>query len=60
MVRYNSSICSVFVIANALSTYLFHSFMLLSENTLHSKFCMMVLAKKLERGDPIGVPDVCL
>ena len=55
MVRYNSSICSVFVIENTSSTYLFHGFMLLlSENTLRCKSCMTASAKKLERGDPMG------
>ena len=52
---------SVFTIANKSSTYLFQKVMSsLSVSVLFSKSCITASARELERGELMGVPDICL
>ncbi len=52
---------SFLTVARTSSTYLFHVLMSgLIVTDLFSRFCMTASARKLERGDPIGVPEICL
>ena len=52
---------SVLTMANTSSTYLFQKVMSsLSAIALFSRSCMTASARKLERGEPMGVPDICL
>ena len=55
------STLSYLTVASTSSTYLSHVLMsLLLVTALHSKSCITVSARKLESGDPIGVPEICL
>ena len=55
-----SSVLSFLTVANTSSTYLSHVLMsLLLVTALLSRSCITVSARKLETGDPIGVPDIC-
>ena len=52
---------SVLTMANTSSTYLFQKVMSsLSAIVFFSKSCMTASPRKLERGEPMGVPDNCL
>ena len=52
------STLSFLTVASTSSTYLSHALMLLLLVTaLRSKSCIAVSARKLESGDPIGVPE---
>ena len=55
-----SSILSFLTAARMSSTYLFHVLLsLLLVTDLFSK-CVTASAKKLERGDPKDVPEICV
>ena len=55
-----SSVLSFLTVANTSSTYLSHVLMsLLLVTALLSRSCITASARKLESGDPIGVPDIC-
>ncbi len=55
-----SSVLSFLTVANKSSTYLSHVLMsLLFVTALLSRSCITASARKLESGDPIGVPDIC-
>ena len=56
-----SSILSFLTAARMSSTYLFHVLLsLLLVTDLFSKSCVTASAKKLERGDPKDVPEICV
>ena len=54
-----SSVLSFLTVARTSSTYRFQVLIfLLSVTDLFSRSCMTASARKLERGDPIGVPEI--
>ena len=56
-----SSVLSLLTVARISSTYLSQVLMsVLLVTDLFSRFCIAASARKLDRGEPIGVPEICL
>ena len=56
-----TSVLSFLTVARTSSTYLSQVLMLvLLVTDLFSRSCITASARKLDRGEPIGVPEICL